>query len=195
MRGTDPRPPVGSPVDFRQRKWDKTPHREAALVYLGADEYGGWLTNSDRSQFPVNAAASDAKTDAAHVMLIPYDASYIAHFNTPPNPTAIYIDITTIPDFSKNGDGWLIAAVDMDLDVVRDAHGASWIEDEDEFAAHSVRYRYPIDMVDRSRATADGVLAAVRRQREPFATTWQSWVDRVDPVLEIYSKGADPAAQ
>ncbi|GAB3748394.1 hypothetical protein [Microlunatus parietis] len=56
-------------------------------------------------------------------------------------------------------------------------------EDEDEFAAHIVRYGYPEELVARTRATADEVLIAARDGFEPFGTAWRSWVDRAGTVL------------
>ncbi|WP_180935649.1 DUF402 domain-containing protein [Nocardioides ungokensis] len=37
----------------------------------------------------------------------------------------------------------MLRAVDLDLDVVRGRTGRVWIDDEDEFAEHRVRFGYP----------------------------------------------------
>ncbi|NYH91440.1 DUF402 domain-containing protein [Actinopolymorpha rutila] len=61
-------------------------------------------------------------------MLVPHDGYYLAHFNAPTSENVIYADITTLPEFAHDGNGWVIAAADMDLDVVRHADGRVWID-------------------------------------------------------------------
>ena len=51
----------------------------------------------------------------------------------------VYVDITTPPVW----DGTVLRAVDLDLDVVRGNTGRVWVDDEDEFADHRVRFGYP----------------------------------------------------
>lgn len=181
-----PEPEIGTPVSLRMRKWDGSPHRQASMVYLGSDEYGGWLTNSDGSPFPtgteIRNPGDSSVRRATHVMLVPHDGCYLAHFNSPPSRTSIYADITTAPEFGRGRTGWVIGVADMDLDVVRRVDGQNWIEDEDEFAAHTVGYGYPADVVATTRAAADTVLAAVRDESEPFGTTWRRWIDRLDAI-------------
>ncbi|MFC7625655.1 DUF402 domain-containing protein [Microlunatus sp. GCM10028923] len=177
-------PGIGEPVTLRQRKWDGAAHRQARMLFLGSDQHGGWLANADGSPFPFDAAeaGTELRRRAAHAMLIPRTGGFLAHFNAPPHRTALYADVTTVPEFSDDGSGWAIRAVDLDLDVVAAADGRCWIEDEDEFAAHTVRYRYPETVVAGARATADELLAAVRAGSEPFGTAWRHWVDRAATV-------------
>ena len=76
----------------------------------------------------------------------------------------VYVDITTVPVWS----GDTVTAVDLDLDVVRGWTGRVWVDDEDEFAAHRVRYAYPSDLVRLAVTSCD---AGPRRrgQRRPAA--------------------------
>ena len=174
-------PEVGEPVSYRMRKWDGSPHRQTMMVYLGSDDYGRWL--SIPTGLEVVRPDSSSADRAAHVMLVPHDGCFLAHFNAPPARNAIYADITTTPEFGRDRSGWVLAVADMDLDVVRRANGRIWIEDEDEFAAHTVSYGYPADVVATTRATADALLAAVREEREPFGTRWRQWIDRVNAIV------------
>lgn len=176
-----PEPEIGEPVSLRMRKWDGSPHRQTMMAYLGSDEYGRWLTIPTGIEVRQPGASSISR--AAHVMLIPHDGCFLAHFNAPPSRNSIYADITTAPEFGRDGTGWVIAVADMDLDVVRRADGRIWIDDEDEFAAHAVSYGYPADVVASTRASADAVLAAVREESEPFGTTWRRWIDRLDAIV------------
>ena len=185
MRVTEPT--IGAAVALRQRKWDGSSHRRASMLYLGSDKFGGWLANADGSPFPVDSEARDparvSVRRGTHVMLVPHAGCYLAHFNAPPHRTAVYADITTAPEFCADGSGWSIAAVDLELDVVRSADGQAWIEDEDEFAAHTVRYGYPPEIVARTRVAADEVLAAALHGTEPFGAIWRSWVSRAAAIL------------
>lgn len=177
----EPEPAVGEPVSLRMRKWDGSPHRQTMMVYLGADEYGRWL--SIPTGVEVRQPGSSTIGRAAHVMLIPHDGFFLAHFNAPTSENAIYADVTTAPEFGRDANGWVVAVADMDLDVVRRADGQTWIEDEDEFAEHAVSYGYPADVSATTRTTADALLAAVREESEPFGTTWRRWIDQVDAIV------------
>ncbi|WP_157683772.1 DUF402 domain-containing protein [Microlunatus soli] len=112
-------------------------------------------------------------------MLIPHAGLFLAHFNEPPSRNSIYADITTTPEFGQGDDGWVVATVDMDLDVVRTIDGRTWIEDQDEFAEHTSSLGYPADLVTSSRAAATRLLAAVREEAEPFASTWPRWIKQL----------------
>lgn len=115
-------------------------------------------------------------------MLIPHTGSFLAHFNEPPARNVIYADITTTPEFGLVDDGWVVAAVDMDLDVVRADDGRTWIEDQDEFTEHADSLGYSADLIASSELTADSLLAAVREKAEPFASVWKHWIKPAERV-------------
>ena len=70
----------------------------------------------------------------------------------------------------------MLRAVDLDLDVVRGPTGRVWVDDEDEFADHRVRFGYP-EEVARLR---DGLLrpgARGRRRRPaPYDGCARAWL-------------------
>jgi protein associated with RNAse G/E len=89
-----------------------------------------------------------------------------------------YVDVAT-PAAWSDGE---VSAVDLDLDVVLPHGGPPYVDDEDEFADHQVRYGYPPDLVTAARAACTAVLAAVTAARAPFdAATAQRWLERADP--------------
>jgi protein associated with RNAse G/E len=182
MRLPQPEPEIHEPVRFRLYKWDGSPHRQAMMVYLGADVYGYWL--SIPTGVIVRRQGSASVGRATHVMLVPHDGHYLAHFNAPTSENVIYADITSAPEFGDDGSGWVIAAADMDLDVVRRGDGRAWIEDEDEFMEHIDSYGYPADVAAVIRTAADELLAAVRDGSEPFGTAWLTWIDRAAVVAD-----------
>lgn len=170
-------PEIGTPVSLQLRKWDGTPHRQLTTTYLGSDAYGRWVGYT--SLLAVNESNVASPTVRRHVMLIPHVGLFLAHFNEPPSRNSIYADITTTPEFGHGDDGWVVATVDMDLDVVRTIDGRSWIEDQDEFAEHTSSLGYPADLVASSSAAATRLLAAVRAEAEPFASTWTRWIEQL----------------
>jgi protein associated with RNAse G/E len=101
------------------------------------------------------------------VSLVPRDRPFVATFyddacEVPPDALSwasveVYVDITTVPQWS---DGTM-TAVDLDLDVIRSRSGRVWVDDEDEFADHRVRFGYPDDVVRLASRSCDDVLAAV----------------------------------
>jgi protein associated with RNAse G/E len=52
--------------------------------------------------------------------------------------------------------------------VVRGWTGRVWVDDEDEFADHRVRYAYPPDLVRLAVTSCDEVRAAVDAGRPPY---------------------------
>jgi protein associated with RNAse G/E len=87
----------------------------------------------------------------------------------------VYVDITTPPAW----DGAVLRAVDLDLDVVRGTTGRVWVDDEDEFADHRVRFHYPDDVVAAAMASCDLVHAAVASRAAPYDGTAARWLARV----------------
>ena len=52
-------------------------------------------------------------------------------------------------------------------------------DDEDEFAAHQVRYSYPPDVIAKAAASADWLQTALRTGAEPFNSHFRSWLAKV----------------
>ncbi|MBW3085977.1 hypothetical protein KEM60_02188 [Austwickia sp. TVS 96-490-7B] len=175
---TVPLPRVGSVVKMCFRKFDASPHWEYELVTLGADDLGIWLAG-----WPDDICRRPGRTvvPGAHwVVLVPFVGNYVATFNAPgPQFSAdVYVDLTDTPQWRCLAPHqWRLDCLDMDLDVVRD-HGRCWIDDEDEFAEHRVRYGYPPEMVDSVRRTADQLWVQVRDRVEPFDQVGATWLAR-----------------
>jgi hypothetical protein len=165
-------PEMGELVSLRLLKWGGSPHRQTMMSYLGRDEHGCWLGH-------LVTPADGREPGRPGVTLVPRHGCFVAHFKQPPSLNWVYADITTEPAFSRDAAGWSVVAVDLDLDVVRRDDGRVWVDDEDEFAEHTVSFGYPADIVAAVRRTADAVLAAVRGEAEPFGTTWRRWIERV----------------
>jgi protein associated with RNAse G/E len=79
-------------------------------------------------------------------------------------------------------EGDVLRSVDLDLDVIQGLSGRVWVDDEDEFADHRVRWGYPPDVVRGAMAAASWVEAAVRDRRAPFdGETHLPWLHRLTP--------------
>jgi uncharacterized protein len=184
----------GTPVRVRFRKWDGTPHWVFDGTYLGSDEHGAWLGYPARTLHARPGLRYHAK--APGVVLVG-SFGWIPSFNGRPHETAVYIDLTTVPEWRYDGGGtgrapaWEATSADLDLDVIamRDGHvdgkrGEQYsIDDEDEFAEHTVKYGYPPDVVARVRADADALLAAVRAGEPPYdGATAKRWLAVLDAL-------------
>jgi hypothetical protein len=177
---------------MRFRKWDGTPHWVFDGTYLGSDEHGAWIG------YPVGTLLSrpglryHAKSPG--VVLVG-GFGWIPSFNGRPHETAVYIDLATVPEWRHDGGGtgsapaWEVTSADMDLDVIalrdghrQDKHGQQFfIDDEDEFAEHTVKYGYPPSVVARVRADADALLTAVRAGEPPYdGATADRWLAVLD---------------
>ena len=67
---------------------------------------------------------------------------------------------------------------DANLDVIKKRDGTIFIDDEDEFAEHQVKYGYPADVIETARATCDWLVTAVADE-EPFLTVYKTYLDKV----------------
>jgi hypothetical protein len=171
------RPDPGTPLAFRWRKWDGSPHWINDVVYLGSDEWGDWVGQ------PVGwgSRRPGASFTAAgpNVTLLPPSGDYAATMNRDhPRKVRFYIDLAWDLRWTDAG---LPEAIDMDLDVVRADDGRGiWIDDRDEWAEHSVRYAYPAEVVEHLEALAVDLENRVRAEVAPFDTaTGDVWLDRL----------------
>src|SRR4051794_7530054 len=97
----------------RYTKYDGTLHWNHPALFLGEDEHGVWLGIPSGQTLLRNTTPKTLSYK--FVMLFPRDASFTACFNSPPNRTELYCDVTTIPVFENNE----ITMIDLDLDVIR----------------------------------------------------------------------------
>lgn len=166
---------VGEPVRVEFSKWDGGPHWAYSGSYLGADRHGDWIGHP-AGTLMARPGRSFIDT-AAWLTLVPANgAAWLGTFNTPEHHLGIYIDLTTPPTWH---DGKL-EMIDMDLDVVvpRDDR-EPFIDDQDEFAEHTIAYGYPDDVVALIQTTATELLAAVIDRRPPFDGTAEHWLDEL----------------
>lgn len=175
------RPAPGTPLVFRWRKWDGSPHWEHECVYLGADEWGDWLGqhSGSRSFRP----GRDVVLRSPSVVLLPAGREdHVLTVNGAPELTRVYIDIAWAVQWPE---GAMPTAIDMDLDVVRrlDDRGV-YIDDEDEWELHRARYGYPSRVIEALEATAHDLERRVRSLEPPFddatADRWLGVLARLD---------------
>jgi hypothetical protein len=159
-------------------KWGDRPHWEFDAVLLGSDGYGDWVGVAAGTAMARPGASYVAPVD--QVCLVPApgpDAArgWLATFHARGGPVQVYVDMTTPPAW----DGEVLRAVDLDLDVVRGATGRVWVDDEDEFAAHRVRFGYPEEVARLALASCERVHAAVSAGHAPYDGSAQAWLERL----------------
>jgi uncharacterized protein len=174
-------PSPGDAVRVVMSKWGDRPHWELDAVLLGSDDHGDWVGAPAGTLNARPGARFVSEVDA--VTLVPradHLSWCLPTFQAPGIWCTVYVDIATPAVW----DGPALRSVDLDLDVIRgaDHHGRAgrvWIDDEDEFAEHRVRYGYPDDVVDAAAASADRLLGEVREGRPPFDGAADSWLAAV----------------
>ena len=148
-------------------KWGGRPHWEYDALWLGEDTHGVWLGVPQGTRLVRPGA--DFCTEHAFTVLVPRTAPFAASFYEP-SPAAAndwveaYVDITTPPVW----EGSTLHLVDLDLDVVKGRTGRVWVDDEDEFADHRIRYGYPDDLVRLAVASCEAVRLAVESAAAPY---------------------------
>lgn len=171
-----------SPVHLRFGKFDGTPHWRSDARLLGRDEFGLWCGAGPGAVFERPGARVVVPT--AWVSLVPTERRFVLtrYATGEPEHAEFYLDLTTVPEVERSAtdEALVVRAVDLDLDVIkRFGEAAAWIDDEDEFAEHSRRWRYPADLMDATRAEAGRLTLEVSAGTEPFDRVSLAWLDRV----------------
>ena len=164
-------------VLVQTRKWPDDPHWEFDAVRLGTDAVGHWVGVPRGTWISKPGKGFTAWCD--HVVLIPHDGWWLAtiYGDDPDRPVDVYVDIATPSTWADDG-SW-VKAVDLDLDVIQGPTGRVWVDDEDEFAEHQVRFGYPRDVIDAAVRSCDEILAAVSAKVAPFDGSAQRWLARL----------------
>ncbi|MET8051708.1 DUF402 domain-containing protein [Streptosporangium sp. NPDC005286] len=162
------------------RKYDGSLHWNHSGLLLGEDEHGVW-TGCAANSVGRKGHGPEVASPHAFVMLFPRDAWWTAAFNSAPHKHEIYCDISTVPRWSDGE----VTMVDLDLDVIRTRRSPVkgrtsrvFLDDEDEFEEHRVRYAYPPEVVRSARASAAWLMEAVTARTAPFdaAPRWLTLV-------------------
>ena len=170
---------TGDRVRVVFRKWGDRPHWEYDALFLGDDEHGTWVGAPAGTRLARPGA--DFVALGHFVSLVPADQPFVATFYDPAWAAAetgvdVYVDITTVPRW----EGRVVSMVDLDLDVVRGRTGRVWVDDEDEFADHRVRFGYPADVVRLAASSCDAVHAAVTAGLPPYdGAVGAAWLSRL----------------
>jgi protein associated with RNAse G/E len=152
------------------RKYDGSLHWNGVLRHLGEDDHGVWLgwgagLEMRRGYNPPVTFAEP------QVTVFPRAAWWTGTFHAAPREAEIYCDITTI------------------LDVIRiRTDRRTFIDDEDEFLEHQVRFNYPPEVIAAARRQADTLAEEVAGEAEPFQRAYRAWLSMVE-----HCEG-DPAA-
>ncbi|WP_241563811.1 DUF402 domain-containing protein [Nonomuraea polychroma] len=108
-------------------------------------------------------------------MLFPRDAWWTAAFYLQPHWMDIYVDVTTVPEWSDGE----VTMLDLDLDVIRTPDGRLFVDDEDEFAEHQMLLGYPPELITQAEGSARWLLDAVGERKEPFGGVHLEWLAMV----------------
>ncbi|MFC4115814.1 DUF402 domain-containing protein [Nonomuraea zeae] len=160
-----------SDVRIVYRKYGGALHWNHSARVLGEDEHGIWVdvpggTVARKGEGP------PVTWETTAIMLFPRDAWWTASFNSPPHKSEIYVDVTTVPEWS-NGE---VTMLDLDLDVIRMRDGRLILDDQDEFAEHQVLLGYPPELIAQAERTAHWLLDAVGERKGPFSGAHLEWL-------------------
>ncbi|MFI6903482.1 DUF402 domain-containing protein [Nonomuraea sp. NPDC050394] len=159
-------------VEFR--KFDGSLHWHHAARRLGEDAHGVWV-GAGAGTVGAKGHEPPVVWEEPFVMLFPRDQWWVALFNAEPHRTAIYVDVTTVPEWR---DG-IVTMVDLDLDVVKKRTGVIYLDDEDEFAEHQVMFGYPAEVIAAAEESARWVFKAVTEGVGPFGGAHERWMSQV----------------
>lgn len=155
-------------------KYDGRLHRRVTMRRLGDDEHGTWLYAVAGTIVHSGVVGNSFTNRHPTLRLVPVGQWWSAIFFPRPNKWDLYCDISTPAQWPDPGS---VSMVDLDLDLLRARRsGRVQLLDEDEFAAHTVKYNYPPEVVAQARDTADHLMTELARGAEPFATRYKHWL-------------------
>jgi uncharacterized protein len=102
------------------------------------------------------------------------DRPYVLHakWDADWQPRSLYVDIATGTRWSDDRVGY----VDLDLDVILNHNSPQIIlDDEDEFAAHCIKFSYPDDLVKRCHDAVGEVRGFLANRQVPFTPDLFAW--------------------
>lgn len=176
----DQRLQAGAAITFR--KWGGHPHWAATgALPLGEDGHGRWYAIPPGTIF--RRPGAEFASHGIQVLLVPRGERWcVVTFYEPVAgyQWRLYTDIATPPEADATG----VRCVDLDLDVTQSFDGLVQVEDEDEFAAHRVRYGYPPEVVRGALAECDRVVRELGEGHPMFAeATVAPWRARAAAAL------------
>ncbi|MEV6521068.1 DUF402 domain-containing protein [Longispora sp. NPDC051575] len=158
------------------RKYDGGPHWSIPAVRLGEDAHGVWLGQPEGTVYS-KATGPVYATTAPQVLLCPRDSWWTANFYGGSTDLDLYCDVAAPVEWTAPD---AVTIVDLDLDVCRvRADGRVFVDDEDEFADHQVRYGYPPEVVAAASASAAWLVEAVTARSGPFGGGHLDWLARI----------------
>ncbi len=166
---------TGRDVRVAFTKYDGSPHWTRTASYLGEDEHGVWVGCGARTSIR-RGDEQPHEVGVRHVMLIPPSEWWVGTFYEVGLDCELYCDIATPARWPHPGE---VTMIDLDLDVCRLRTGQVQLLDEDEFAEHQLRYRYPAEVIEAATASARWLQAAVGERAAPFGGEHDSWLAQV----------------
>ena len=168
-------------------KWGDRPHWEFDTVFLGRDAHGDWLGIAAGTTLARPGATYVAPT--RQVVLVPppgpdAERGWLAAFHDIGGPVHAYVDIATPPVWNAA----TVRTVDLDLDVLLGVdrpgcRGRAWVDDEDEFADHRIRYGYPDEIAEAALASCARVHALMAGGHAPYDGSATAWLARLGDLL------------
>jgi protein associated with RNAse G/E len=168
---------VGETVQVRYGKWGGARHYEYLMSHLGEDEHGVWLGAPEGTT--IRRPGYEFVASVEWVCCYPRQSGWTAAFHPlDRHKIATYVDITTVPQWSRDDDhaSDVVSMVDLDLDVVLLVNGELLIDDEDEFEEHLHTLGYPAEIVAQAQSSAAAVFDEIAADVEPFGSIGQLWL-------------------
>jgi uncharacterized protein len=157
-------------------KWPATPYRVTPMNRLGRDEEGTWLF-APKGTAGTYAAVGEVALQAHFLTLVPARKRWWMctwMWGNPASDIELYVDIVYPAAWTSDV---CLRVIDLDLDVIRLRDGRVVLDDEDEFAKHSVSLGYPPAVVAAARAAAGELLNAVIERAQPHSAPPAHWLE------------------
>ena len=154
------------------RKYDGSLHYrfQSEIVYNGSDT----LVTYRGPGIAMESYRGDMTADG-QLLLFYYANRYhntIIMWQADWTPLAQYVNIATPAEWDKQ----TVSAVDLDLDLIREARNAEiMVDDEDEFEEHIELFSYPQELVRTCRSELDKLIEVMRLRQGVFSDAIYEW--------------------
>jgi|HigsolmetaGSP11D_1036233.scaffolds.fasta_scaffold02381_3 hypothetical protein len=158
-------------IVVQAQKYGGVPHYEWSTSLAEVNDRYVLVYSEKNRQLVHHTKKSIFVMDHAAIEIFPLHEWYTVSIAlTGTNEHRYYCNICMPSQF----DGQRVTFTDLDLDVVRYPPEDWKVVDEDEFAEHIIRFRYPEELVHRAIEEKNKLLETIREGRFPF----DGWLER-----------------
>ena len=160
------------PIEIWNVKWPRRNPSVAIGSYLGEDQYGHWVGQTEGAPWWLADHSRSGVFTASFVSLVPHNAYWTACFNK--SDPLFDVDIALPVQWNND----VIEIIDLELDVLRFTDGRVIVRDQEEFAQTRDTFNMPEAMVKQAESACAFMVDQLEQIAEPFGSVGKAWLSQ-----------------